>query len=189
MKDKAREQFAADAAASTRAFNGEQLTTDEKKLLVYMAGEGDVLHDGLSRPRGMSEKRMQVAVIGLASKGSLWCSCFQDSNRAERKYVGDHVYLVRLYQPRKRRKTVVDSVQTDTSTIAKPPMNSGVAVVQKRKMAPSYQNNLIDSSAVKSDPRKGGRPHVENPLSVAERCRRYRRRQRVSDTPMQAAAG
>lgn len=47
-------------------------------------------------------------MLGLETKGSLWCNCMADSNRAERKYVGDHVYLVRLYQPRKHRKTTPD---------------------------------------------------------------------------------
>lgn len=173
------EQFAADAASASRARNGEKLTPDEKKLLVHMAGEGDVLHDGFSRPKSMSAKRAEVAVLGLESKGSLWCSCFQDSNRAERKYIGDHVYRVRLFQPRKRRKTTSDSVQNDTLSIAETPMNSGVAVLQKREVALGIIRGSEDASErIFVSPRKGGRPRVAKPLSVATRCRRYRQKQK-----------
>jgi hypothetical protein len=173
-------QFLVDATASTRAFNGEKLTTDEKKLLVHMAKDGDYLHDGFTAPKGMSKARAQVAVLGLESKGSLWCSCFQDSNRAERKYIGGHVYRVR-YKPRKRRPNKVETVQTVTSTMPQTPMDIGDSVTKKREVTLGViRGSDGPSEDVLVTPRKGGRPRVAHPLTPAEKMRAYRNRQRAT---------
>lgn len=180
------EQFAADAEASTRARNGEKLTPDEARLLAHMAAEGDVLHDGFSRPKGMSAKRAEAAVLGLETKGSLWCSCFQDRDRAGRRYIGGHVYRVRLYQPRKRRKTTSHSVQNVTKPMPQTPMPIGDSVMKKREVALGVirgSESLSDAfsgefgNAYKC---KGGRPRLkkDRPRTPAEKMRAYRQRKK-----------
>ena len=57
---------------------------------------------------------------------------------------------------------------------------------KKKKVNPYPQKQVKAPTAVKSGPRRGGRPRVENPLSPAQRMRAYR--QRISQTPTQATA-
>ena len=60
---------------------------------------------------------------------------------------------------------------------------------KNEEMTLPHQEAVKVPTAVKSGPRKGGRPKVKDRKSPAEYQRAYRERQRVSDTPMQAAAG
>ena len=75
--------------------------------------------------------------------------------------------------------------QTVTKTSANRQRLRGSQRGLKAKVTLPHQKQVKGSTAVKSGPRKGGRPRVENPLSPAQRMRAYR--QRVSESLLQVA--
>jgi hypothetical protein len=59
---------------------------------------------------------------------------------------------------------------------------------KKQKVTPYPQKQVEAPPGAKLGLRRGGRPRVENPLTPAQKMRAYRERQKLSDTPIQAAA-